>query len=166
MGFCCGFVAGTDKHQLWCARHPDRLRKAGQEAEALPAPPPNKPEPRGAADRIAQQCASLLDADKWDTLDKHWITIRGVKLWIANQAESVHIRTDADAPQLSEVYPHTDYRHIFWESYTSFLGRERERRAATVERELRRKLEPPTPEPVPEHKSRIERLMNWLAGAT
>lgn len=163
-GYCCGFVPGTNKHQLWCAQHPDRVKETAKEAEPAPPPVPNKPEPKSAADRIAQQCANLLDEDIWDALDKYWITIKGVKLWVANTAGDVRIDVKATAPQLAEVYPAPDFRHIFWDSYSSFLYRERERRAAAVEREMQAKLAPPPPEPPTERKSIIERIMLWLGG--
>lgn len=149
-GYCCGFVPGTNLHQLWCAQHPDRVKETAKAAEPALPPKPNKPEPKSAADRIAQQCAELLDQDIWDGLDKYWITIKGVRFWIANSAGDVYIRLRGDAPQLSEAYPATDFRHVFWDAYRGFLYREKERRAAAVERELQQKLAPPPPaiEPV------------------
>jgi hypothetical protein len=146
-GYCCGFVRGVPGvHQLWCAEHPDRKR--GAEPVQV-APPPNKPEPKSAADRLALQCAALLDEDKWDTLNKHEIDVRGVRFWIANGAKHVVVRMTADTEQLREAGPAEYFRELFWESYQAFLRREVERRAAAVERELQRKLNPP---PIPEVK--------------
>jgi hypothetical protein len=154
LNYCCGFVPGTNKHQLWCSQHPDRVKeRAAAEPPAVePAPKPNKPEPQSAADRIAQQCAELLDANCWDDLDKYWINIRGVKFWIANNAGDVHIETGASAPQLKDVYPSGDFRHLFFDSYKRFLHRETERRAALVEADLKRKLSPPPPAETPPRK--------------
>lgn len=149
MEYCCGFVQGVpNKHQLWCAKHPDRVK-----AKAPPEPPPppvsNAPVIKSAADRVVMQCAALLEEDKWNTLTNHVIDIRGTKIWISNGANFVCLQTEASCDQLKDLAPNASVRTYFWDAYEGFLRREKERRAETIERQLAAKLAAERRPPIP-----------------
>lgn len=120
----------------------------------------NFPAPKNAADRIVLKASELLDRDVLDAISNVAVRVRGVYITRPdrNTRASVALR-ESPCDDLKLIASSPEYSSRFGEAVDGYLGRERERRAAPLERSI-------NAEPDQQPPGLVERVMLWLTNET
>lgn len=160
-GYCCGYVNGTNKHQLWCSRHPDRRKDTD-------APAAKSNSDQAMVDDIARGVANSLDQhpDRWKVSQN-----KTNHDWLRDGTFAVDVSGGVGCVQVSLEGSGTHYEHVMrdkatasqeaiWAAYKAW---QEKRLVAHVNRAPPPPPPPPAP-PIPRQPGAVERVWVYLFG--
>lgn len=161
-GYCCGFIGGTNKHQLWCQKHPDRYK--GKEASTA-----KSNSDQAMVDDIARGVASSLEQhpNRWNVSPN-----KNNNDWLRDGTFAVDVSGGVGCVRVSLEGSGMHYEHVTRDKatasqeaiWTAYKAWQEKRLVAHINRAPPPPPPPPVP-PVPREPGAIERVWVYLFGS-